>query len=150
LITPAGWQQIASVAAATAAQNPARLFKLNDASPEGQLASSLISQLLTTAAKGFANGRANGVVLFGDTLVSAIEETLKAAAGNAVAAAANQQQLATLVTRLNALATDPAQPIGAAEWSWLFRNLVAVVLETGALDFTDEQLRTMLSKRLVA
>lgn len=150
LISPAGWQRIASVAAATAAQNPARLFKLNDATPEGQLASNLISQLLTEASKGFVNGRAGGVLLFGETLVSAIEETLTAAAGNAVAAAKNQQQLTTLVTRLNALASDPNEPIGAAEWSWLFRNLVADVLDKGSLAYTDDQLRTMLYKRQVA
>jgi hypothetical protein len=150
LITQSGWEQIASVAASTAAQNPGKLFKLDDATPEGQLATGLISQLLTAASKGFANGRSTGSVLFGDTLVSAIEQALKAAAGNATAALTNEQQITTLVMRLNGLTSDSTKPIGAAEWSWLFQNLVADVLDKGSLNCTDDQLRAMLYQHQIA
>jgi hypothetical protein len=63
--------------------------------------------------------RSGDVVLFGDTLVQAIEDTLTAAAGNAVGALTNIGQIDSLVDRLNKMVADPGKPIGAADWSWL-------------------------------
>jgi hypothetical protein len=153
LVSSDGWAAIAATAAQVAARNPGKLFSISDATPEGQLAGVLISQLLTKAAQGFANGRASGVVLFGDTLVGAIQDTLTAAAGNAKGALVNTGQMLALVDQLNGLVAEglpvagkppPANPISAADWSWLYRNLIAGVFDKGTLAYTDDQLRGML------
>ena len=140
-----GWKTIVAVAVAEAARNPARLFRLDVQTPEQQLGARLIATLLDNAAAAFADGgRQSGAVLFGDTLAQAVAQTLTAAAGNAERAAANLEGLDLLCTRLNALATGPEGRIGAREWQWLFRRMVAGVLETGTLDYTTDDLRKML------
>lgn len=149
LLTAANWQIIVGVAAAEAARNPARLFKIDAQTPEEQLGVILISRMLARAAASFnSTGRSGGFVLFGETLMEAISTTLKEAAGNAERAMRNDslQALDTLCDRLNDLATTglDGTRIGAAEWLWLFRKLVAGVLDSGKLEYTTEQLRDML------
>jgi hypothetical protein len=144
LISEDGWTQIAAAAASAAAANPGKLFGISSATPEGELAGKLISQLLTKASAGFGTMRSGNVVLFGDTLVQAIEDTISAAAGNAVGAAKNIDQISSLVDRLNKMAADPTKPIGAADWGWLYRNLIADAFDKGSLDLTDDQIRQML------
>lgn len=147
LVSEDGWVQIAAAAAAAAARNPGKLFRIDDATPGGQLAGKLIAQVLASAATSLGTTRTPNVVLFGDTLVGAIENTLTAAAGNAIGAAANIGQITALIDRLDRLVADPQKPIGAADWSWLYRNLIADAFDKGALSFTDDQLRKMLFDR---
>jgi hypothetical protein len=147
LLTKPDWQRIAAVAAAEAARNPARLFKINDPTPEAQLANAMIQAILNTVSSDLANGRAKGAVLFGQTLVDAICETLKVAAGNATKAMANQKKLETLIANLNALAQSNDPTIGAEEWLWLFRKLVAGVLDGGKADYTPQELSDMLYRK---
>ncbi len=144
LIGEDGWAEIAAAAASAAAKNPGKLFNINNATPGGQLASKLISQVLAGAATSVSATRAPNVVLFGDTLVGAIKDTLTAAAGNAIGAATNINQITTLINQLNKLVADPLRPIGAADWSWFYRNLIADAFDKGALNLTDDQLRQML------
>jgi hypothetical protein len=147
LLSGPDWETIAAVAAAEAARNPGRLFKIDDATPEAQLALKMIQAILNKTAADLAAARRNGAVLFGATLATAITETLKVAAGNATKAFSNDKQLEALVASLNALAEskDPAlAAAGAEEWLWLFRKLVAGVLDGGKADYTPKELSDML------
>lgn len=125
---------IAAVAAEEAAKNPARLFRLDPARPEESLAADLIARLLGAASAQLraGDGRGAGVVMFGETLEQTIVSTLRAASGNALRAASNQEGLLALVDALNALATRQDVPIGRKEWLFLFRALVAQVLQDPA------------------
>lgn len=149
LISSDGWTQIAAAAASAAARNPGKLFAIGDATPEAQLANKLITTVLTKAAAGLGSTRSSSVVLFGETLVGAIKDTLTAAAGNAKGALQNIDIINVLIDRLNKLVADPAKPIGAADWSWLYRNLVADAFDKGTFSYTDEQLRKMLYGHLL-
>ena len=144
LISEEGWAEIAATAASAAAKNPGKLFNISDATPKGQLASKLIAQVLASEATSLSGVRAANVVLFGDTLVGAINDTLTAAADNAIGAATNIDEITALVNQLNKLVADPQKPISAADWSWLYRNLIKVAFDKGTLNFTDDQLRQML------
>jgi hypothetical protein len=144
LISEQGWMQIAATATAVAAKNPGKLFSISDATPEGQLAGKLIGKLLASASASFGAARSANAVLFGDTLVGAVADTLTAAAGNARGALENIDQTTVLIDQLNKLVADPKRPIGAADWSWLYRNLIADVFDKGTLKYTDDQLRGML------
>jgi hypothetical protein len=144
LISEDGWAEIAAVAASAAAKDPGKLFNINDATPDGQLASKLISKVLASAATSLGSTRRPNVVLFGNTLVGAIKDTLIAAAGNAIGATTHINQITALIDQLNKLVADPQKTIGSADWSWLYRSLIAEAFGKGALNLTDEQLRQML------
>jgi len=136
LLTADDWKQIASVAAAEAATNPARLFRLGQ-SPEDQLAAKVIGVLLTGATDVLAapNGPERSV-LAGPVLTEAITIALRAASGNADAVARHLQGVQDLVTALNKLTVEHPMAFGSKEWLHLFRILLTSVLEgtdTGAL-----------------
>ncbi|TCT02368.1 hypothetical protein [Aquabacter spiritensis] len=145
LVSPEGWKTIVATLLDEAARNPGRLFGLDGAAPEQHLATRIVARILAQAETALkVSGRADGAVLLGDTLADAICETLKVAAGNADRAAKNLPALDALLVRLNALAVAPADRIGAREWLFLFRTLVAGALDTGTLPASDADLRKLL------
>lgn len=156
LISADGWTTIAATAAAAAARNPGKLFGISSATPEGELAAKLITRVLASASTSFTNAaemRSKGVVLVGETLVMAIEDTLTAAAGNARGALDNIDKITLLVDQLNDMVVvdrnmgktkSGKNPIGAADWNWLFRNLIADVFEKGLDKYDEQELRNML------
>jgi hypothetical protein len=162
LVSKDGWTRIAAVAATAAARNPGKLFNISTVAPEGQLASLLISKVLGKASSGFAkpsDTRSKGVVLFGETLVNAIKDTLTAAAGNARGAFDQKDRIQGLIDQLNGLVNPDRQltktpqgavvlyPIGAADWSFLFRILIVDLFANGPRTYTDEELKNFLSGR---
>ncbi|MBO9408641.1 hypothetical protein J7399_14480 [Shimia sp. R9_1] len=85
-LTPEDWKTIIASALRQASQNPGRLFRLEPGDPASELAVIAIETLLEGAADQVAS-RSKGGVLFGDTLVIAIDATLSAVASNPARAA---------------------------------------------------------------
>lgn len=148
LLSAEDWLLVAAAVSEEIARNPQRLIRLDVAEPEAQLGYKVISGLLNAAAEDFeAAGRANGSVMFGTTLSATIVDSLKAAAGNADRALANTDALKALAGRLNKLNQLETRRIGHREWRFLFRKLVAEVLDTGKVpEFTDGQFLALLEE----
>ena len=129
LLTADDWKEIARVAAAEAAANPARLFRLGQGAGD-QLAANVIGVLLTGATDVLAapNGPERSV-LAGTVLTEAITIALRATSGNADALARHLQGVEDLVSALNELAVEHPMAFGSKEWLHLFRVLLASVLE---------------------
>ena len=132
LLSGDDWLAIAQVAAAEAAKNPNRLFNIDASDPEGQLAAQLIKQLLLGAADSFGEeARKDGKIMFGETLRQVIITSFKAAAGNIGGAAEHLGELQALEKRVNKLAADNKQRIGAREAILLFEQLITTVIDDG-------------------
>lgn len=156
LLSAEAWLEIAAVALEEASRNPSRLFGL--ATPEFELGEAVITKLLARSATALRpTGRQEGQVLFGETLKEAIIVGLKAAAADTTAGAALvPDAIDGLADRLNKLIVAPeprdGQPvlgfqIGARQWLWLFRELVADVVASGKMpDYSDAELLALLQK----
>ncbi|GAC13859.1 hypothetical protein [Aliiglaciecola lipolytica] len=129
LLTANNWKVIASVAAAEAASNPARLFKLGSSSAD-ILGAKLITVILKSASKAMnmANGKELSV-LVGATLQEAITISLTNMSGNAKAIRDNLSLFEELLDELNELAVSFPMEIGSKEWLHLLRVLLGSVLE---------------------
>lgn len=129
LLTGDDWKIIASVAAAEAATNPARLFDLSGGE-KNQLAAKLISTIINGASKAVAtdDGKKKSV-LVGSVLRETIAIALQAASGNAQAAKDHLLLVDALVAELNKLAIAHHLDIGSKEWLHLFRALLGSVLD---------------------
>lgn len=158
LLSAEAWLEITAVAAEEAARNPARLFGIGLSNPEAELGVAVIKKLLARSAANLRDGgRTGGQVLFGETLKDAIVVSLKAtAADTTVATAKVPDAIDALAARLDKMITEPEPrdghdvigfQIGARQWSWLFRNLVADVVATGEMpQYSDAELLDMLRK----
>jgi hypothetical protein len=161
LLSGEDWLFIVQVAAEEAAKNPDRLFQIDVADPEVQLANMLIKQLLHGAADSFGEeARRDGKIMFGETLRDVIITTLHAAAGNIEGATAHINELEALEKRINTLASDNKHRIGRREAKVLFKKLVVSVIDDGTViverdnqrvslsisDITDEELMRFLAK----
>ncbi|MFN3232350.1 MAG: hypothetical protein ACE363_09355 [Alphaproteobacteria bacterium] len=155
LLTSDDWLKIAAVAAAEASANPGRLFGLDESTAEGALGAEIIGGLLTVAAAewdtlgiGDATGRDAGHVLAGPTLRDAITVALRAAAGNARAAASAGKPIETLAARISNIVRDDPEAYGSDEWLLLFREMIgSALIEGTVVDISDGEIRAILSKR---
>jgi hypothetical protein len=160
LLSGEDWLIIAQVAAEEAAKNPNRLFQIDVADPEGQLANMLIKQLLQGAADSFGEeARRDGKIMFGETLRDVIITTLHAAAGNIEGATAHIHELEALEKRINQLASNNKHRIGIREAKMLFKKLIVSIIDDGTViverdnqrvsvsisDLTDEELMRFLA-----
>ena len=131
LLTGDDWLEIARVAAEEAAANPARLFKMEGGDPKQQLAVKAIMQVLANATTDIANGRAQGEILFGDTLKRAVTTTLRGLAGNLASAKAlvEQNKLGSLAEQINQIIVKtPGTALpryGSKEWLLLFTEALS-------------------------
>jgi hypothetical protein len=89
-----------------------------------------------------------GNVLFGATLVAAIESVIRAAAGNSAKAQVHANEVGQLVLELANFASSQRQLVGRLEWLALFRHHLASVIDSGQLPvFTAENLLLVLQER---
>ena len=139
LLTADDWQRILGVAAAEAARNPDRLFKIDTGTADGQVATMVIKRLLSASAEGLdpAGKRKGGSVLFGQTLVEAILFTVKTTAGNVDKALAHADQLKQLSTSIDTVVATNPGAYGAKELLRVFKKLLPTVIETGNLPVLD-------------
>ena len=145
LLSGSDWLQIVKVAAAEAASNPQRLFKLDNNNPKQTLAAQLISMLLHTASGLIDSTPDSRSVLFGGTLREAVTILIKATAGNPAAARANLDKIQTLLTKLNEFIAANPQQFGSKEWLRLYRLLLAGALDGHALpELSVQSANTML------
>jgi hypothetical protein len=158
LMGPGDWRKIAAIAAAEAARNPNRLFKIGTIAPVDQLGARIIKSILEAAAVGFGDGSARGdSVSFGEVLVDAVETTYIAAAGNVDAAmkavglipgdGQASDNLGALVTTIDTFAAANPGRVGWREWRWLFGHLVVDMIDEGpAFTVTDQRLTEILQE----
>ncbi|MEO0882156.1 MAG: hypothetical protein AAFY34_05445 [Pseudomonadota bacterium] len=149
LLTRQDWRRVTAKAASLAMANPGRLFDLETDSPETFLAVSLVQRILSAAhettsavAAGQHPPRRPDQLLFGQTLVSAIEETLDLAVAHTrqLANPRSQDSLIDFMTRLNAMAGNPERGLSAGEWLTAFRWFGADAIASGGLDMSDAEL----------
>ena len=129
LLTADDWKAIAGAAAAGAAANPARLFKLGQ-NPKEQLASQLFAVLLKGASDALKlpHGKDRSV-LSGTVLREVITIAFQTASGNAKAVEQHLPLVESLVAELNKLTVNNHLEIGSKEWLHLFRALLGSVLD---------------------
>jgi hypothetical protein len=134
LLSADDWLEVAAVVTREAAKNPGRLFRIIDdngasIAPEKEFAVRLIKRLLDAAAADFrARGRAKGSVLFGETLVNVIRETIESAAGNVEMAVSNEEAMINLVSRINKLQGLDATGFGHKEWLGIYRRYLKYIM----------------------
>lgn len=158
LLSAEAWLEVAEVAFEEAARNPARLFDSLLEEPDAQLGVQVVRKLLSVAKDALVDGdRSGGQVLYGETLKEAIIVSLKAVAADTTKGAELlPAAVGALATRLNAMISKPearagvavvGKQIGARQWLWLFRALVADVVAAGEMpSLSDAQLLAMLQK----
>lgn len=158
LLSAEAWLEVAEVAFEEAARNPARLFDSLLEEPDAQLGVQVVRKLLSVAKDALVDGdRSGGQVLFGESLKEAIIVGLKAVAADTTKGAELlPAAVGALATRLNAMISKPearagvavvGKQIGARQWLWLFRALVADVVAAGEMpSLSDAQLLAMLQK----
>jgi hypothetical protein len=154
LLSHGDWLKIAAVAAEEAAANPGRLFGLDEGSAAGSLAVRVIGDLLQAASAAWSTprdgrtGRDAGNLLAGATLRDAIVASLRAAAGNAVAAAADTRPFLSLARAVNEVARASPGEFGDKDWLRLFDGLTARALASGGIGPIDEAtVREILTTR---
>ncbi len=148
LLSPDDWLKIAAVAMGEAAANPGRLFGLDDASPGEALAAQVIGDLLKVASAAWSTGRDGGSLLAGATLRDAIISALRAAAGNAIAAASDDKPVMAVAEAINKVVAQSPQAFGSTDWLLLFETLVAEALTSGKVAAIDEaKIMEILGKR---
>ncbi|MCG6904326.1 MAG: hypothetical protein LJE68_16765, partial [Rhodobacter sp.] len=138
LLTPANWTSLAATVLQQAAINPGRLFGFDLDDPRQELATRAISTFLNQAAADLAGGRAGGGVLFGQTLMRAIETTLIGFVSNPANAlklvdgAADDNLLAALITQVSGAvrtrSLEGAFQFGAAQWQQIYSALLTRLL----------------------
>lgn len=155
LLTKDDWTTIITVAAEEAARSPGRLFGIDTATAEGQLADRLISVAIKAAAadiKGATTG-----ALFGATLTETISFLLKTASGNAkkmldnALAKTNEGdiKLEALFAGLNKTVKIHFKEFGHREWLRLFKVLALELIEDGSIiDFNSPDIDTLLEEKL--
>lgn len=151
LLSPDDWLKIAGAAMGEAAANPGRLFGLDDAAPGEALAAQIIGDLLKVASAAWSTGRDGGSLLAGATLRDAVIAALKAAAGNALAAASDDKPIKAVAEGINQVVARSPKAFGSKDWLLLFETLVVEALAEGkvaALD--DARIVAILGKRGVA
>ncbi|MEQ8654256.1 MAG: hypothetical protein RIC87_17445 [Kiloniellales bacterium] len=158
LLSAEAWLEVAEVAFEEAARNPARLFDSLLEEPDAQLGVQVVRKLLSVAKDALVDGdRSGGQVLFGETLKEAIIVSLKAVAADTTKGAELlPAAVGALAMRLNTMISKPesragvavvGKQIGARQWLWLFRALVADVVAAGKMPpLSDAQLLAMLQK----
>ena len=146
LLTGDDWLQIASVAAAEAAANPGRLFKLDPNKPNNVLAGELLTVVLKAASKILLEPElSTRNVLYGNTLREAIIVILRSTSGNPQAVQERLSQIEELITKLNEFIASNQSHYGNKEWLRLFRILLSGVLEGQATPVLDlEQANELL------
>lgn len=142
------WLEIARVAAAEAAANPGRLFKLPSGAG-GTLADAVLSALFRVAEREAAERREHGdAVLFGPTLRELIVHTISATAGNIarIADATGTRSIELLLDEiLKQMRADPKR-YGAKELLRVFKFFLAQVLATGTVPtLSDEKVVAALA-----
>lgn len=155
LLSADDWLEVAAVVTQEAAKNPGRLFRIIEdngepVAAEKEFAVRLIKKLLDAAATDFrVRGRAQGSVLFGETLKIVIEDTLVTAAGNVEMAAGNEDALISLVNRINKLQGVQAAGFGRNEWLQIFRRYLKLVLlsengQSALAEISDDEIKTLI------
>lgn len=151
LLSDDTWLEVASTALREVARNPGALVGIDDAHAH-TTGFDYLSALLEFAADQIEqHGRAQGKLLFGETLAEAAKATLEAAAANAarLGEAVVMDAYKQLLGRLDSLAVAKAGAVGADGWLELFGQLVGPVLRTGQLPaLSDDALLDLLHKEL--
>ena len=149
LLSPADWKRVAATAVRLAIENPGRLFNLDEASPEKFLAVSLVQQFLSAThtslvahGAGDVNNRRGGQILFGQTIVEALEGVLGMAASYArdLANPQNAQAFKEFLKKMADLAANPEGQLSAREWLGAIRWFGAEAISTGKFEFDDTRL----------
>lgn len=160
LASGADWLRIVAVACEEATRNPDTLVaEVDIAGVRSPLLAALASIFLRTAAANFsapvageaaalAPARQRGALLFGDTLRTTFEATLRAAANNAETLLSGEAHLTAVEKFLRTLQSYAARSngrIGASEFVWLYRYWIAHVIDQGAAsELTDADFETAL------
>jgi hypothetical protein len=146
LLSSEEWLAVAGAAAAEVARNPGRLFDGKADDPGHELAARAIRIALCAAADSFdEQGRSGGAVLFGKTLLAAVEYMLQAMAGASEKALKNLDAVDGLIRRLNGLVKVHAGRVGSQQWLTLFTRLFSQALDGKAFsDVPDDKLLEML------
>lgn len=148
LLSPDDWLKIAAVATGEAAANPGRLFGLDNTAPGEALAAQIIGDLLKAASAAWSKGRDGGSLLAGATLRDAVIAALKAAAGNALAAASDDKPIKAVAEAINQVVARSPQAFGSKDWLLLFETLVVEALAEGKVAVLDEaKVMAILGKR---
>jgi hypothetical protein len=138
------WIQIAAVAAAEAAANPARLFKLDPANPGEVLAGQVMAMVIKSALAA-RQADAEKSVLFGSSLSQAIMLVLEATSGRPQDIADHLAAFDALLEDLNGFVTANSGQFGGDEWQELLARLLPMVLAGEKLpDFTVEVMTGIL------
>ncbi|CAA0099051.1 Uncharacterised protein [Halioglobus japonicus] len=137
LLSGSDWLQIAALAAAEASRNPARLFNLKD---NQVLAGQLIMVILEAASEILPEaGHGKRSILFGATLLEAVQIAVRAGAGNSAAVTQHLDDIQLMVASLNLFVAENHEKYGSKEWLRIFRLLFQAVLDGAALPaLTDE------------
>lgn len=147
------WRKLVGEVCTLAAANPGALFAIRaDAPPDQQIAVSLTSAFFKHAATRFSadDPRAQGRLLFGETLRDALTATLHAAASVSMRpqdVPASAKAMTDFITRLEALAQseDRGLRMGASEWRYVYRHFIAAILTRGdAAAISNDQIRAVL------
>ena len=151
LLSDNDWLEILAIVAEEAAANPARLIGVKIDGQIADVAEPLIQGLLKVAGAEWRRlGRAQGALLFGDTLREAIAVVVRTAVGNARAAYENADEIEALAERLSATMSGAPDKFGAKEWLIVYRKLAPEVIATGKLPPLDEASLTSLLKEAMA
>jgi hypothetical protein len=133
LLDAGEWLKVAAVILDEAYRNPERLVARNQAS-ERQLAVQVVTAVLDVAANTMSeDGRANGAVLFGETLRDIMIAVLRIAAIRAGPARQNLAAIARLIEQLNAFVSSNRDQVGQHDLMLLFQRHVVQVVVTGEL-----------------
>jgi hypothetical protein len=149
LLSSEDWLAVSEAAAVEAARNPGRLFRLDADDPGEELAARAIRIMLSAAADSFQEqGRSGGAVLFGETLLAAIQNMLSAIAGASEKALNNLDNLDRLTRRLNRLVKSQPGRVGSQQWLALFTRLFSEALDGKAIsEIPEDKLLDMLANK---
>lgn len=134
LLSADEWIKIAGVAAQKAASNPGRLFGLSADAQGGALAVTVIKTVLGVAGNAWtAAGRADGPLLFGETLKAVLEIVIEALAGNVSALVTKPDLVDQFLQKLLKTASANPQKFGSEGLLKVFRIFVRDVLASGTV-----------------
>jgi len=134
LLSADEWIKIAGVAAQKAASNPGRLFGLSADAQGGALAVTVIKTVLGVAGNAWtAAGRADGPLLFGETLKAVLEIVIEALAGNVSALVTKPDLVDQFLQKLLKTASANPQKVGSEGLLKVFRIFVRDVLASGTV-----------------
>ncbi len=131
------WLGIIGVGAEKAAENPGKLFGIDD-STGGQLATTVLKSILNVAGDKWQHGgRESGAVLFGPLLCDILKSSLSSLAGNISGVVSNQEIVGEFTDQLLTYAENYPNKIGSGNIRSIFDSLIVQVVATGTLPDTQ-------------